>query len=255
MRSASWQAEYCETIIQWAKAIDSIRLVLLQGSLASQGPTDVWSDIDICLFGDDQDYWRDPCPIPEFTVDTWVADSFSLLDYEIKTRLLILKQDRKIDFSFYPLSIVKHLQRSLPPDFDHGYHILLDKDHLGASLTPPTHQAFQTPIPTPEQWEECQREFRFECWHVRKYLARGEWYHALWRLGEARQFLLRLLLWEAASRNAKPVKAKPLGKNLNHILSDDHLLALQQSYPSAEKQAIRQALAQMQTIFSKLNLN
>lgn len=257
MESKTWQNEHCETIIRWAKGIDSIRLVLLQGSLASQGPTDIWSDIDICLFGDDGSYWTEPCPIPEFTVDTWVADGFSLLDCEIETRLLILERDRKIDFSFYPLAFLSHLQKPgpLPVDFDHGYQILLDKDHLGHSLLPPSYQAFQTTKPTAEQWEECQREFRFECWHVRKYVARGEWYHALWRLGEARQFLLQLMLWETASRNAQAVNAKPLGKNLSNILSAADQIVLRDSFPPADEDKILLAMRQMQAIFSKLYLN
>ncbi|MEL6844836.1 MAG: aminoglycoside 6-adenylyltransferase, partial [Bacteroidota bacterium] len=198
-----------------------------------------------------------PCPIPAFVVDTWVADRFSSLGQTIQTRLLILEQDRKIDFSFYPLSFVQHLQQPgpLPPDFDHGYQILLDKDDRADTLIPPSFQAFQSVRPSTEQWEECQREFRFECWHVRKYLARGEWYHALWRLGEARQFLLQLLLWETASRNAQTINAKPLGKNLSQILSVDHQLALRASFSNADQEAIHCSLEQIEAIFSKLNLN
>jgi aminoglycoside 6-adenylyltransferase len=54
----------------------------------------------------------------------------------------------KIDFSLWPVELLQRVgaEVNLPAEFDAGYQVLLDKDHLTTGLKPPGYAAY---IPTP----------------------------------------------------------------------------------------------------------
>src|SRR3954463_9666521 len=164
---------HLEKIINWANSTESIRAIILSGSLTSKGKKDILSDYDIAFYGNDftfigNDEWLNN--IQEYWV--CIHDQFKFLGYDIPTRLTIFDEYFKVDFSFHPMEELQKMidDKKIPDDYNIGYEVLLDKDGVLKYLIKPQYKGFVLTKPDEKAFQENVKEFWFECYHVAKYL-------------------------------------------------------------------------------------
>src|SRR6266487_4502005 len=102
-----------EKIINWADSKDTIRALILSGSLAAKGKKDELSDYDIAVYGTGFDFINNDNWLSEIQ-NYWVCihDRFQFFGYEIPTRLTIFDSLFKVDFSFHPLALIHKILNS-----------------------------------------------------------------------------------------------------------------------------------------------
>ena len=208
----------------WAEGINGIRTILVVGSMAGTGKQDELSDFDISVFGDQFDFissdnWLDQ-------ISPWVIcihEKFSLFGEQIPTRLTLFANYQKVDFSFHPQTLLSKMagDQQLPPTYDAGFHVLVDKDQITGRLAKPTYKAYSISLPDPPAFALCQLEFWFESYHIAKYLLRQDWWAAKSRDQALKKWLLSMMQWHAAARSAVPLKAKGEGRQLSDWMSED----------------------------------
>lgn len=168
---------HLQKIINWANAIESIRAVILSGSLTGKGKQDFLSDYDIAVYGNDFSFIENNDWLNSIQ-KYWVCihDQFEFLGYKIPARLTIFDGYFKVDFSFHPMEELQKMidDKKLPDDYNIGYEVLLDKDHLLKDLPKPTYKGFVLIKPDEKNFNENGKEFWFECYHVAKYLYRND---------------------------------------------------------------------------------
>ena len=126
-----------DQIMRWAEKNQSVRAMLLVGSLASAGKRDEFSDYDLSLFGEgfgfiEKDDWLKEIANPVLCIH----ENFFWDDTWIPTRLTIFENFIKSDFAFHPSSLLRKMvdQQHLSPTYDAGYQVLLDKDGLAKTF-------------------------------------------------------------------------------------------------------------------------
>ena len=178
------------TLIQWATARNPIRAMLLTSTRAiPDAPIDALSDYDVILivqdlhpfvadrmwlndFGDVLVVYWDPIhPDPVFEIErcgnvTQYADGL------------------KIDFTLWPIALFQQIVAApvLPAELDAGYRVLLDKDHLTATMRPPTGAAYVPTPPTLTTYQTLISDFLSDAPYVAKCLWRDDLLPAKWCL-------------------------------------------------------------------------
>ncbi len=199
-----------DRIVRWGVGDDRVRTLVLTGSRA-RGDADALSDHDVAVFATDPDALA--------ADDGWYAAFAPMLvclplgDGGDAARLVIYEGGQKVDFSLLPVVDLDRLAGAalLPDPYDRAYRVLLDKDGLAGRLPPAPGPAPALP-PTPMMFAAAVEEFWFEVWHVAKYLARGDLWHAKFRDATAKELLLRMVEWHAvACRGAADVHYLGLG--------------------------------------------
>ena len=202
-------------IVAWGESEERVRAMLLTGSHARPGDADRLSDLDVALFCDD------PAPLDqddrwlERIAPVWI--NLPVQDGEgHPARLVIFAGGLKADLGLNPLRSLQELAAAtvLPEVYDRGYEVLLDKDGLTAALPPPRRRHHRKPPPSREEFVATVEEFWFEVWHVAKYLARGELWHAKFRDWATKEFLLRIIEWDAQARHGWDHDTRHLGLKL-----------------------------------------
>lgn len=187
-----------DRIVRWGTADGRVRALVLTGSRA-RADADALSDYDVAVFATD--------PTALASADRWYADLGPMLvclplsdDTGNPTRLVIYDGGQKVDFSLLPVAELAALAAAdpLPDPYDRGYRVLLDKDGLAGNLPPAPGPAPAMP-PTPAAFIATVEEFWFEVWHVAKYLARGDLWHAKFRDWTTKEMLLRMVEWHAVA--------------------------------------------------------
>src|SRR5882757_9530796 len=112
-----------EKITNWGLKKSSVSVLILTGSLAGKGKKDDLSDYDIAVFGNDFDFIDNDDWIKD--IDDYLVcihDQFELFHHQIPTRLTILNEGTKIDFSFHPLALLDKLvnQEKFPDAYNTG---------------------------------------------------------------------------------------------------------------------------------------
>lgn len=136
------------SLIQWALARSPIRAVLLTSTRAAPNtPVDALSDYDVILIVQD---------IQPFVTDrTWLNDFGEVLvaywDPIYPNPVFSIEQcgnvtqytnGLKIDFTLWPVALFQQIVAApmLPAELDAGYRVLLDKDHLTATMRANVHR-------------------------------------------------------------------------------------------------------------------
>jgi len=250
------------TIVQWAMARSTIRAALLTSTQAIPGAhVDALSDYDVILIVEDLApyvadrtwlndfgdvlvaYWDPMHPDPAFGIErcgnvTQYADGL------------------KIDFNLWPVALFRQIAAApaLPAELDAGYRVLLDKDHLTASLRPPTFTAYVPAPPSPAAYQTLINDFLSDAPYVAKCLWRDELLPAKWCLDhDMKQIYLRQVLeWrvEIDQRWSAPVGF--LGKGLKRRLPPEIWDQVEQTYAGARLADNWEALARTMALFRQV---
>ncbi len=152
-------------LIDWAEKETTIRTVILEGSRGNKNSVDELSDYDINVFVID---------VNKFTGNyNWLTAFDEILVYQkehffyqeilIPTCLVYFKNIPRIDFSFWPCYILKHMNReNVHEPYKNGYQLIIDKDGFARSLPLPTGEAFKIKKPSQDIFLETVYNFWFE---------------------------------------------------------------------------------------------
>lgn len=164
-----------KSIEKWAKDQENIRAMLLLGSRSHKGETDRLSDIDLHLFVqnpgnyfENEDWFHSFGPV-------WLAVQGQ--DNVQPAWKIIYEDGLLVEFVISPTSTLKNLIDNLPPHFDPGYAVLIDKDKLASHLPKASGNARPPEKPSEETFQNTLSDFWLNAYHVAKYL----WRRDLWR--------------------------------------------------------------------------
>jgi aminoglycoside 6-adenylyltransferase len=202
MKDAAREVDVINRLVQWANSQPLVRAMLLESSRASdRAPIDILSDYDVLLIVSDTR--------PFSQHDTWLQDFGKLLVlfrdksrmYGLRSynRLVLYEDGTKIDYILWPVALLQRVLDAprLPDLLDHGYQLLVDKDHLARKLKPPTYTAHIPTRPTEKEYQSLVEEFWWETIYVAKNLWRDELMQLKYNLDFVMKFelLRRLLEW------------------------------------------------------------
>lgn len=235
-------------ILQWAKYEKHIRAVILTGSRA-KNKHDELSDYDLALFCTDIDsYTCDDAWLSKIG-KVWVCvhEKVCIKEKEFLSRLVIFEKGIKVDFSFYPIEILKDISSIL---FQSGYKILLDKEEMAISMLALNEEVSVAVKPNREQFLTIINEFWFEAYHVAMYLRRGDLWSAQFRLnGLHHQFLLRMIEWNELSKTDWKGIFPELGKGMQSWVSKETWEALHRSFARFDEKDSWNALENTTSLF------
>ncbi|MCY3834566.1 MAG: aminoglycoside 6-adenylyltransferase [Chloroflexi bacterium] len=243
---------YLDRVKQWAKSYDSIRALVLTGSLArDDGTVDEYSDLDVQVIATDikrftsDDSWLDRLG------DVWIR--FPIFD-DSPYRLVWFKGGAKVDFQFLSAADVQAIAASgaLPDEYQRGYQVLVDKDGLFRRL-PPSPRIFpQPPKPSPEQVQALINEFWFEAIHVAQFIRRREFWVVKHRDWTMKENLLRMLEWRARASPGEPINTWLLGKRIARWADADSQSAISQIWAGWDAVQLWEALFAQLALFQRL---
>ena len=241
MNSNASEDTVIQQLVHWAERQPLVCAVILTSSRAiPHAHTDAFSDYDVILvlreiksFYDDRSWletfgsvlalYRDP-----LIIDRGLERSVYVTQYE---------SGLKIDFSLWPVELLKRIvsEPALPPEFDAGYQVLLDKTHLTEGLPPPTYSSYIPKPPTDAQYQTTMEEFFLDTTYVAKYLWRDDLIAAKHILDHSlkQEYLLRMLEWRIEIDHEWSVKPGPYGRGLKRWLPPDLWADLEDTYTGA----------------------
>lgn len=197
--------EILRKIIAWAEREDSIRIVMLTGSLAGKGPRDEFSDYDIALFTTNIEKYASDDSWIHGIEKVWVYEPWVLRkgDKEYPTRLVVYKDGLQVDYAIFDLDHLNELKqaKTLPVEYNLGYEILLDKDSLTNDLQPATYEYPYAQKPTQEEFDSVLQVFFFEAFKEAKALVREDLWHAKIRDWSIKKRLLKMIEWHEKVKN------------------------------------------------------
>ncbi len=200
-----------QRICAWAEARPDIRTMIVTGSYARGQPDDL-SDLDLELFTRTPDWYTQS--------DGWMADIGTVWvvlplhnDRGLPTRLVIFDGGLKVDFTICPATVLAAMvrERRLPPLYERGYRVLVDKDQVAGQLPAASFQSLTASPPTEEEFTNVVREFWFEIYHVAKYLKREDLWAVKYRDWKAKERLLTMLEWSERSLHGWDYQTEHLG--------------------------------------------
>ncbi|EIJ81952.1 aminoglycoside 6-adenylyltransferase [Bacillus methanolicus PB1] len=172
------EKEILGQLIDWGKRNDEIRLIILTSSRTNPNAvTDVFTDYDVELFVKDlQPFLQSDKWMEEFGTIITCVPLKAVENNNWVTRLVLYEDGTKIDFQISTIESAKKLanQQQLPPEYDNGYLVLLDKDNLTINIKPPTYSAYFIKKPTEEEYIEIINDFWWDTTYVAKSLWRDE---------------------------------------------------------------------------------
>ncbi|MGM7719523.1 aminoglycoside 6-adenylyltransferase [Metabacillus sp. Hm71] len=183
--------EKISMMLNWAKSNEEIRTIILTNSLANpEASRDLFSDFNVELFVND---------LQPFLSDEWVGDFGTIVSLQpLKavvsenwvTRLVLYEDGVRIDFQISTNESVKQLVNAsrLPPVYDNGYKVLLDKDNLTHGIKPPSYSAFVTKKPTEEEYTKLMNDFWWNATYAAKNLLHDERYFSKFMLDNVIRF-------------------------------------------------------------------
>lgn len=200
-----------QKICNWAGTQHDVRVLILTGSYA-RGRADQLSDFDIEVFARD----------PEWYVrsDSWMSEIGPMLMYlplhsdaGYPTRLTMFKDGLKVDFTICSVAVLADMvdSRKLPPLYNRGYRVLVDKDRLTSRLPTASLKPIVTGAPTEAELTNVVQEFWFEAYHVAKYLKRDDLWAAKFRDWGLKGLLLKMLEWHEKSLHGWDYDTEHLG--------------------------------------------
>jgi len=260
LKNAGREKGVIDTLIQWADHQPGVRAMLLTSSRAiPNAPADVFSDYDVILAV------RDVLPFHEDR--TWLEAFGPLLVvyrdplepyYGFPKSAYVTQYENglKIDFTLWPVEILQRIAADpqLPDEFDAGYRVLLDKDHLTEGLKPPTYRAYIPTPPTETEYRDAVEGLFHEATYVAKYLWRDELMAAKHMLDHSmkQEHLRPMLEWRLEIDHHWSVKPGLYGQWLKKWLSPDLWAELESTYTGAGLEANWEAMFRTIALFRKV---
>lgn len=247
-------------IIAWGKQQEAVRAILLTGSLASPAPyIDALSDFDVILvLTDIHPFYESRAWLEDFApVLALYRDPLMLEDGLEKSGYVVqFENGLKIDFTLWTVARMQriHAAPDLPEEFDAGYRVLLDKDHLTAHLQPATFQGYIPKPPTNAAYQTIMESFFLDTCYVAKFLWRDDLVAAKHLLDNfiKQDYLRPMLEWHSEIAHNWTIKPGPFGRRLKKWLRPDLWTALEKTYTGADIadnwQALENTIALMQQV-------
>jgi aminoglycoside 6-adenylyltransferase len=246
-------------IINWAENESEIRTLILEGSRASNAPTDELSDYDLNVFVVNPDKYTS-------SGNSWINNFDQVLVYqkekffykniEIPTRLVLYKNNPRVDFSFWPINVLYEIieNRILPESYRNGYEVLLDKDKVTGNIILPNHDGFIITQPTEDELLTTLYNFWFEACSVAKYLKRDRlWFAKILENGPIKGFMLQIILWNESSKDDwNNNKIHSQGKNLETQVDIDIKKSFKKCFSKYDKSDTWDSLFGMIELFKRL---
>jgi aminoglycoside 6-adenylyltransferase len=236
---------------------------VLTSSLTNpNAPSDILSDFDVELF------FEDPAPFVES--DDWIetigmGPVMALWHWPNEwdeekgsgrrwMRMVYFGDGTKMDISLCFLDILREFSRpgALPDGYDIGYRVLVDKDGVTGTLTPPTYRAFILKPPTSEHYASRVETFWMESTYVAKFLWREDIVAAKWMLnGLIDRNLRQMLEWCVAAGRNWTWKPGAIGRGLDKALDPDTRREMIECYAGGEIDDLWQSLSHTTALYGK----
>lgn len=184
-----------QKILEVAVERDSVRLVVLNGSLANPNASkDPYQDVDVILFVRD---------VTSFIQDSsWIERFGELLimqkpdgdvtqrDYESYTYLIQFTGGHRIDLTVRSFELLNETLAS-----DSLSLVLLDKDQVVGEIVP-TEQSYFVERPSAALYDQCWNEFWWVSLYVVKGLRRNQLLYAIDHVQIMREMLRKMMEWK-----------------------------------------------------------
>jgi aminoglycoside 6-adenylyltransferase len=200
------------------------------------------SDYDINVFVDRQsEFLNDHRWLNTFdNVLVYQKESFQYEDVNIPTRLVIFENIPRIDFSFWPVRMINHMNSDrMPESYKNGCCVLIDKDEITRNLPEATGMGYVLKKPGTDEFLETIYNFWFEMMAIRKYLRKGSiWYVKTIADGPVRKLLFKMILWNIGCKGGWNRNDIHLcGKNLEEKIDSQILERLSSCFSGYGKKA------------------
>jgi aminoglycoside 6-adenylyltransferase len=246
-----------EGLVCWAEGQPSVRAMILTGSRAvPNAATDIFSDYDVILvLSDIQPYYQGRAWLEYFgSVLALYRDPLESENGCSKSGYVVQYDDGlKIDFTLWPVEILERVITTpdLPAEFDAGYTILYDPEHLTEALKPPSFRGYIPTPPSEEEYQAAIEVFFLDTTYVAKYLRRDDLVAAKYILDNImkQEQLLPMLTWQMEIEQGWSVKPGPYGRSIKRWLRSDLMKRLESTYTGSGLDANWQALFQSIALF------
>jgi aminoglycoside 6-adenylyltransferase len=260
LQNAASEKEVIDTLIQWAEHQPGVRAMLLTSSRAiPNAPTDVFSDYDVILaVREVQPFYEDRTWLEAFGPVLVVYRDPLEPYYGFPKSAYVTQYENgpKIDFTLWPVEILQRIaaEPQLPDEFDAGYRVLLDKDHLTDGLKPPTYRAYIPTPPTESEYLDVVEGLFQEATYVAKYLWRDDLMAAKHFLDHfmKQEHLRPMLEWRLEIDHDWSVKPGLYGQWLKKRLSPDLWAELESTYRGAGLEENWEAMFRTIALFRKV---
>lgn len=238
MQNPSPEQVVLQELVSWGSAQESVRALVLTSSRAAlHAPVDVLSDYDVIVAVTDlQPFFEDRAWLGYFGPVLVVYRHPIRIQKGFERFAYITQYETglKIDFGVCAVGLLKHYAAApdLSVEFDAGYRVLLDKDHLTEALKPPSFQGYIPIPPTEAEFQMRVELFFHEATYVAKYLWRDDLMAAqhIFENG-MRQANLRVMIeWCSEIDHGWQVKPGPYGRRLKRWIRPDLWTSLEQTY-------------------------
>lgn len=215
-----------EQLIRWADPQSLIRAVILTSSRAiPHASLDLFSDYDVILaLQSIQPFYRDRTWLEAFGPVLALYRDPLFDDGGLKRSAYVVQYENglKIDFSLWPVELLQRVSKNeqLPAEFDAGYQVLVDKDHLTSGLKPPTYSAYIPTPPTEKDYLDLLEGFFLDTTYVAKFLWRDDMMAAKHILDHSlkQEHLRPMLEWHTEIDHQWSLKPGPYGRRLKQHL-------------------------------------
>jgi aminoglycoside 6-adenylyltransferase len=257
MSNKGQEDQMIQRLIQWAERQPLVRAMLLTSSRAvPNAPCDVLSDYDVILalldvepFHADRTWLEDFGPVLALYRDPLEP----YLGFTASGNVTQYENGLKIDFTLWPVEVLQRLASDphLPEEFDAGYRVLLDKDHLTDGLQPPTYAAYIPKPPTEKEYQSAVEVFFLDATYVAKFLWRDDIMAAKHILDHCikQEHLLPMLEWCVEIDHGWSVKPGLYGQRLKRWLNPELWRELESTYTGAELEANWDAMFRSVALF------
>lgn len=245
-------------LMEWGTADEHVRALLMTSSRANPHAfRDVFTDYDIEVFTDSLDRFLED--------DTWLnrfgdrLTTVPLVPRESDgwvTRLVMYMDGTRIDFQISSTATLKEIAQlqELPPHYDLGYKVLLDKDQIVEDMVTPSNKAFQVKKPTQDEFQELVNSYWWDTTYVAKSLWRDELFFAKYMLDNVMRFnyLQRILEWSLGVQFNWEVNPNKCGRWFKRYLDSETWEKLEETYAGADIEDNWNALFNMNDLFMDL---
>lgn len=229
-------------LVQWAEKEPSVRAVVLTSSRAvPHARLDAFSDYDAIIalteiepFYENRAWLETFGPVLALYRDPLITDR----GFQRSAFVTQYEDSLKIDFSLWPVELLKQIasEPQLPPEFDAGYRVLLDKDHLTDTLQLPTYRSYIPKRPTEAEYHALIESFFLDTGYVAKFLWRDDLVAAKYILDHSlkHDHLVKMLGWRIEIDHQWALKLGPYGRGLKRLLPPDLWAQFEETYTGAE---------------------
>lgn len=234
-----------QQVIAWARREDTIRVVVLTGSVArGNNAFDELSDLDLEL------YVNEPSELLDH--DAWYEQFGQVLVVEAlenpgwhPTRL-VYYADGKIDFMVAPTGVLAH-----GVSYDRAFQLLLDKDNVHSAFRRRSPQAY--PMPTRTEFFQCVHWFYAAAIMWAKYLARDDLWAAKLRDWDSKKLLLKMLEWDQKAKKGWDFDTWYVGTHLREWVDPELVDRMDACWSGFSRQDSAQALLSSLSLFDALS--